>query len=142
MERLLKGQPWSGHLQSAPDGGPVSPTKLIFTLTLGLLVAGGLIGFFLGVWDAVPKPDYQGTGVVVSLLPPPSSLHATRPVIIIHHEPIPGLMEEAMSMPFIAASTRLLEGRRPGDRVSFGIKVTPESLLVVSLERVEPDRTR
>jgi hypothetical protein len=26
------------------------------------------------------KPDYQGTGVIVGLHPPPSSLHATRPV--------------------------------------------------------------
>lgn len=139
---MLTGQPWSGHFQSAPDGGSVSSTKLVVTLTLGLLVAGGLIGFFLGVWDAGPRSDYQGTGVVVSLLPPPSTLHATRPVIIIHHEPIPGLMEEAMSMPFIAASTRLLEGLRPGDRVKFRMQVTPEALLVVSLERMEPARNR
>ena len=120
----------------------MSSVKLALILTLGLLVAGGLIGFFLRSRVATPTPDYLGTGVVVSLLPPPSSLHATRPVIIIHHDPVPGLMEEAMSMPFIAASTKLFEGLRPGDRIAFGLKTTPEALLVASLERLEPGRDR
>src|SRR5713101_105913 len=69
-----------------------------------------------------PKADWRGTGTVVAVLPPPSSLHATRPVIIIHHAPIHGLMEEAMDMPFIAASTGLFAGLRPGDRIAFGLK--------------------
>ena len=115
----------------------MSSVKLALILTLGLLVAGGLIGFFLRSRVATPTPDYLGRGVVVSLLLPPSTLHATRPVIIIHHDPVPGLMEEAMSMPFIAASTKLFEGLRPGDRIAFGLKTTPEALLVVSLERLD-----
>jgi hypothetical protein len=45
-------------------------------------------------------------------------------------------MDEAMSMPFIAASTKLFEGVRPGDRIAFGLKITPEALLVVSIERL------
>jgi hypothetical protein len=136
MERLGKERPWSGCRHSAPEGGSVSSVKLAVTLTLGVLVVGGLIGFVVRSRVATPTPDYLGTGTVVSLLPPPSALHATRPVIIIHHEPIPGLMEEAMSMPFIAASSRLFEGLRPGDRIAFGLKSTPEALLVVSLERL------
>src|SRR5439155_4399416 len=47
---------------------------------------------------------WRGHGVVVALLPAPSSLHATRPVVVLDHEPIAGLMEERVSMPFIAAS--------------------------------------
>lgn len=94
------------------------------------------------LWPLVPRlateppADYRGTGVVVELLPPPSSLNPTRPVIIIHHDPLAGLMDEPMSMPFIAASAQLFQGLRPGDRVAFGLKDTPDALLVISLERL------
>jgi Cu/Ag efflux protein CusF len=84
------------------------------------------------------KPDWRGTGVVLKLLPPPSDLHATRPVIIIHHDPIEGLMKEEMSMPFLAASTALFEGLQPGDHIAFGLKDTPGALLVISIERSGP----
>jgi Cu/Ag efflux protein CusF len=93
-------------------------------------------------WSEAAKPDYQGTGSVVALLPPPSALHQTRPVIIIHHDVVPGLMEESMSMPFVAASTKLFEGLRPGDRITFGMKLTPEALLVISIEREAAGRTQ
>jgi Cu/Ag efflux protein CusF len=86
--------------------------------------------------------DYQGTGVIVSLHPPPSELHKTRPVVVIHHDPVVGLMDETMSMPFIAASAKLLKGLTPGDRVAFGLKVTPDALLVISLQRLETARRR
>ena len=86
------------------------------------------------------KPDWRGTGVVLKLLPPPSDLHATRPVIVLRHEPIPGLMEESMTMPFIAASTALFRDVRVGERVSFGLKETPDALLVISLEKAPPGR--
>jgi hypothetical protein len=141
MHSILKLRHWARSDASA-GGGRVSSVKLALLLTLGLLVAGGLIGFFLRSRVGTPTPDYLGTGTIISLLPPPSSLHATRPVIIIHHDPIPRLMDEAMSMPFVAASTKLFEGLRPGDRVTFGLKDTPEALLVVSLERLEPRRER
>jgi Cu/Ag efflux protein CusF len=80
--------------------------------------------------------DYQGTGVVLAVLPPPSELHKTRPVIVIQHEPIHGLMEDRMSMPFIAASTDLFRGLRVGDRIAFGLKDTPDALLVVTIQRL------
>lgn len=83
-----------------------------------------------------PRVDWRGTGTVVALLPPPSSLHATRPVIIIHHGPIHGLMEETMDMPFIAASSTLFAGLRAGDRIAFGLEDTPDALLVVAIERL------
>jgi hypothetical protein len=141
MEGWVKLPHWARGTESSGRGRLIS-VKLALILTLGLLVAGGLIGFFVRSRVATPTPDYVGTGTVVSLLPPPSSLHATRPVIIIHHDPIPGLMEETMSMPFIAASPKLFEGLRPGDRITFGLKETPEALLVVSVERPEPGRER
>jgi hypothetical protein len=97
-------------------------------LLLALAWAGAL------GWRA-PRADYHGTGTVVALLPAPSSLHATRPVIIIHHDPIANLMAESMSMPFIAASTALFQGFRPGDRIAFGLQETPDALLVIWIER-------
>ena len=85
---------------------------------------------------AAPHVDYRGTGVVQALMPPPSDLHRTRPVIVIFHDPVPGLMPEAMSMPFIAASTDLFRGLRTGDRIAFGMQETADALLVVTIQRL------
>jgi Cu/Ag efflux protein CusF len=85
---------------------------------------------------ATSKPDYQGTGVIVGLHPAPSSHHETRPVVVLHHDPIAGLMDETMSMPFIAASAALFKGLKAGDRVRFDLKVTPDALLVISIQRM------
>ncbi|HEU4367183.1 MAG TPA: copper-binding protein [Methylomirabilota bacterium] len=85
---------------------------------------------------AAGKPDWRGTGTVVAVLRAPSDLHATRPVIVIRHDPIAGLMDEAMSMPFIAASTDLFEGLAMGDRITFGLRETPGALLVISIGRL------
>ena len=82
------------------------------------------------------RPDWRGTGSIVALMPPPSALDATRPVIIIHHQPIPGLMSEEMSMPFIAASTDLFRDLHPGDRIAFTLKDVPGALLVVTIDRL------
>jgi Cu/Ag efflux protein CusF len=89
---------------------------------------------------AVDTPDWRGTGIVLKLLPPPSDLHATRPVIVIQHDPIAGLMAESMAMPFLAASTALFGGLRVGDRIAFGLKETADALLVISIERLPPGR--
>jgi Cu/Ag efflux protein CusF len=89
---------------------------------------------------AAGKPEWHGTGVVLRLLPPPSDLHATRPVIVIQHEAIPGLMEEAMAMPFIAASTALFQGLHAGDHIAFALKETSDALLVVEINRLPPAR--
>lgn len=103
---------------------------------LGLLVLTPAYG--------APQPgpdvfvDYRGTGTVLALLPPPSSLHATRPVIVIQHDPIPGLMDDAMSMPFLAASVELSRELRAGDRIVFGLQVVPDALLVVHIKRLGP----
>jgi hypothetical protein len=105
----------------------------LLAITSLLFVAGTAAG--QAIRSGV-KPDYRGRGVVLAMLPPPSDLHATRPVIVIEHEPIAGLMDEKMSMPFIAASTALFQGLRKGDRITFGLKDTPDALLVVAIERL------
>jgi hypothetical protein len=116
----------------------VSRRTVTILLSLGLLALVPLAWYFQGRWSGAPKPDYRATGLIVALIPPPSTLHATRPVIVIYHDRVPGLMDEAMSMPFIAASSKLFEGVRPGDRIAFGLKVTPDALLVVSIKRLTP----
>ena len=88
---------------------------------------------------AADRPvELRGTGVVVALLSPPSSFHATRPVIVIHHDPLLPLMPEAMEMPFLAASTALFANLRAGDRIVFTLRETPDALLVVAIERASP----
>ena len=104
-----------------------------FVLLVGLVASHTLPSL-----GADPAPELHGTGVVVALLPPPSNLHATRPVIVIHHDPLPPLMPEAMDMPFLAASTALFANLRAGDRIVFTLRETPDALLVVAIERARP----
>lgn len=104
---------------------------------LGAAVVLGLgAGAARGQPPSSPPVSYHGVGIVRALLPPPSSLHATRPVIVIEHEPIAGLMDEKMTMPFLATSTALFRGLQPGDHVAFGLQDTPGALLVVTIERL------
>jgi Cu/Ag efflux protein CusF len=105
----------------------------IVLVTAWLVTAASAVAGGPGAPGSTSKPDYQGTGTIVGLHPPPSALHATRPVVVLDHEPIVGLMDEKMEMPFIAASTALFKGLKAGDRVAFGLKVTPDALLVISL---------
>ena len=104
-------------------------------------LALSLIALAAGPAGAQPaRPDWRGTGVILKMLPPPSDLHATRPVIVLQHEPIPGLMEESMTMPFIAASTALFRNHYTGERVTFGLKEVPDALLVISIEKAPAAR--
>jgi Cu/Ag efflux protein CusF len=108
-------------------------------MTLARRVAA-VPALWLALAAAGPTVTYHGTGTVLALLPPPSDLHATRPVIVIEHDPIRGLMVDRMTMPFIAASTTLFDGLHPGDRISFELEDTPGALLVVTIERLVPRR--
>ena len=107
-----------------------------------LLAGDGAAEAFQAASSATSTPDYQGTGVIVGLYPAPSSHHATRPVVVLKHDPIAGLMDEKMSMPFIAASADLFSGLKAGDRVEFGLKSTEDALLVISLRRAAPAKRR
>ena len=112
----------------------------IVLVAAGFLVAAPAIAGGPGAPGSTSKPDYQGTGVIVGLHPAPSSLHPTRPVVVLNHDPIVGLMDEKMEMPFIAASTELFRGLKAGDRVEFGLKSTPDALLVISLRSLPAGR--
>ncbi len=76
---------------------------------------------------------YHGTGVVLAVLPAPSPFDPERPVVILQHDPIPDLMDKAMTHPFVVHSQKLLRGIVPGTRVQFTLKDTPGALLVVRL---------
>jgi Copper binding periplasmic protein CusF len=109
----------------------------------GLLAALGLILVLLAPASAqAPRAgaggEWRATGVALAVLPPPSELHATRPVIVIQHEAIPGLMDQAMAMPFLVASTALFEGVESGDRIAFTLRDVPDALLVIAIERLPP----
>lgn len=108
-----------------------APRWLAAALVVAAMLGGTLV-------LAQRAPAWHGTGVVVALLPAPSSLHATRPVIVIDHDPIPELMDEEMIMPFIAASADLFHGLRVGDRIAFDLADTPDALLVVGVRRLPP----
>jgi Cu/Ag efflux protein CusF len=106
-----------------------------------VLVALVLVAALVAAVAAQPdrpaaKADWRGTGIVLAILRPPSDLHATRPVIVIHHEPIPGLMSEAMAMPFLVDSEALFRGLSIGDHIAFELADVPGALLVVSIERL------
>src|SRR5207245_6099395 len=100
---------------------------------VAVLIAAGL-----ALCAARPTVTYHGTGTVLALLPPPSDLHATRPVIVIAHDPIAGLMAEPMAMPFIAASTTPFDGLHAGDRISFWLQATQGALLFVPVDGSAP----
>ncbi|HEV8584303.1 MAG TPA: hypothetical protein VGT02_04985, partial [Methylomirabilota bacterium] len=61
-----------------------------------------LLGVLVAVLPAAHAQParWRGTGVVMAVLPAPSNLHSTRPVIVLNHDPIKGLMEDRMTMPF------------------------------------------
>ena len=62
-----------------------------------------------------------------------AAAHPAEELVVLYHEPIVGLMDEKMEMPFIAASTDLFKGLKLGDRVEFGLQTTPDALLVIYL---------
>lgn len=95
-------------------------------LVLGLL----LLVLGAGVWEILmflaPEPGtWRAVGVVEEV---------GQTFVVIRHETIPGLME-GHSMDFFVESRTLLDGVRPGDRVRFLLKSTPNALLVVRLEK-------
>jgi hypothetical protein len=103
-------------------------------LVLGLLLPA--LAVSAAAQPAPPAHDWRGTGTIVALLRPPSDLHPTQPVIVLKHEPIPGLMDQSMYMPFLVASLALFEGLQVGDRIAFALKETPGALLIVGIGRL------
>jgi Cu/Ag efflux protein CusF len=117
-------------------------TERSIVVALALLIGCAVAADLNAASRSTSTPDYQGTAVIVALHPAPSALHPTHPVVVLHHDPIVGLMDEAMEMPFIAASADLFRGLKPGDRVEFGLKTTEDALLVIYLRPAAPVRGR
>jgi hypothetical protein len=87
--------------------------------------------------DAAGNEVYRFVGRVVEVALPPSLYDATRPVVVLDHGPVRGLMP-GHTMPFMAASAELIKDFRPGEQVRGALTATPGALLVTELERLEP----
>jgi hypothetical protein len=59
-------------------------------------------------------------------------------LIMVRHEPIPGLMDEMNSMTLLVESKELLDraSLRRGDHVRFTIRHLPDKLLVVEIKKI------
>jgi len=60
-------------------------------------------------------------------------------MILVRHEAVPGLMDDMESMLFFTESKAMLDdaGLKPGDRVRFTVRKTPDKLLVVDLRKLQ-----
>jgi len=87
--------------------------------------------------DAAGNEVYRLSGRVVEVALPPSRHHASRPVVVLDHEAVRGLMD-AHTMPFLAASAEVIKDFRPGERVRVALTSTLEALLVTELVRIGP----
>jgi Cu/Ag efflux protein CusF len=100
------------------------------------IVAAVALALSVATSAGAQQTHWSGVATIMAMLPPPSPLDATRPVVVLDHEPISGLMDERMSMPFIVSSPALFGDLKIGDRVAFELRDTPGALLVVRLDRL------
>ena len=78
--------------------------------------------------NAPKEKSYDVKGTVVSV-------NLNEPSVELDHQDIPGLMK-AMVMPFKAASPKLLEGLKPGDKVQGKLKVAAGGQTITVLEKL------
>ena len=57
-----------------------------------------------------------------------------RNLLVVTHEPIPGLMG-SMTMAFPAENPKLLRGLNPGDRIQFTLKESGNELVVTAIQK-------
>jgi Uncharacterized protein SCO1/SenC/PrrC, involved in biogenesis of respiratory and photosynthetic systems len=74
------------------------------------------------------QKSYQVKGVVIDLSPQSKEVK-------IRHEEVPGFMP-AMTMPFDVKDARLIEGLKPGDRVSFRLNVTETDGWIDEIQKI------
>lgn len=91
-----------------------------------------LVGLAAGIWGTfrTEPGTYRATGVFKE--------RWGQTMILVQHDPVPGLMETMEFMSFFVESKEMLDRAdlKPGDRVRFVIKQVPDKLLVVKIEKV------
>lgn len=85
--------------------------------------------------DVEGRDIYRGTGRILDIWRTRSPFDPKHPVVVIHHDPIKGLMG-AHAMPFLTQSPELLKGLRQGDRIRFTLTATADALLVTEVEKL------
>ena len=94
-----------------------------------------LVGLAVGIWGTLravvtEKGVYRVTVVYKD--------RWGETMILVQHEPVPGLMETMEFMSFFAESKELLDsaGLNKGDRIRFTIKQIPDKLLITKIEKL------
>jgi Cu/Ag efflux protein CusF len=76
---------------------------------------------------AASAKDYTVKGKVIAV-------DASKPVVTLDHEEIPGLMK-AMQMEYSAENAKMLEGIKVGDQVEGHLKVQDGAYVITHLEK-------
>lgn len=115
--------------------------RVVLVGFVALATAGGVAWALWSLTDPNQDEDgpkiYKGTGIVEGVLLAPSAFDRKLDGLLIRHEAIKDLMDEAMTHPFVVKSRRLLRGLRPGDRIRFTLKDRPGALLVIYVKKIE-----
>lgn len=117
---------------------PVWPRRA--RLLIGLTVV--VVGLGAGLWATLPwREPRSAPGLYPNVSGTVKEFWSKRVVVIVH-EPIPGLMDETMTHPFFAESPELLAGLAPGDRIRFTVRERkddpsgePDGLVVVKIAK-------
>ena len=95
-----------------------------------------LVGLGVGVWGTFravfpEKGVYRATGVYKD--------RWGETMILVQHEPVPGLMETMEMMSFFTESKELIDNAKieKGDRIRFTIRQVPGKLLVTKIEKIQ-----
>jgi Cu/Ag efflux protein CusF len=101
--------------------------KLLLSLWLPLFLVGAVVMGCRSRSESSKEKTYEIKGIVVAL-------DAKKPSAKLDHQDIPGFMM-AMEMEFDAASPKVLEGLRPGDKVQGKLKVEAGKAIITVLEK-------
>lgn len=95
-----------------------------------------LVGLGAGIWGTLKavmpeKGVYRVTGVFTE--------RWGQTMILVKHDPVPGLMDSMDFMSFFVESKELLDqaALTPGDRIRFTIRQIPDRLLIVKIEKIQ-----
>lgn len=107
----------------------MTPRRARWILTL--LFAALLALFAAGIWGTLLRPAaYEVRGSFVAR--PAAGL------ILVRHDPVPGLGMGAMELMAISAKPSLLDGveLRPGDRVRLSVRRRDDQLTLIRVDKV------